>query len=162
MIYQIHNTTKDVRTRTTRVQSPGNPKTRLFLSGGQLQILRKRPQQVSEEVLRRLLPELIRLETAGRCMVTTTAGQRVDLKQMAPAVEAPAATQVVAPPVVVEEPPPPPPVAEEEPPPPPVEKEVPIPEEEPPVEEKLPPPPPLPAEKPPQHQQQFGKKKNRW
>lgn len=86
--YLIHNTTRGVETRFQRRAAPEPPRMALMLGGGTVRVLRGRPQAVTESLLRRMLPELTKLETAGRLKVTTLAGLRVDI-QTFKVVEAP-------------------------------------------------------------------------
>jgi hypothetical protein len=91
--YLVHNTTRGVETRFQRRTAPEPPRMTLMLGGGSVRVLRNRPQAVTESMLRRLLPELLKLETAGRLKVTTLAGLRVDVSTFkvleAPAVSPP-------------------------------------------------------------------------
>lgn len=87
--YLIHNTTRGVETRFQRRAAPEPPRMALMLGGGTVRVLRGRPQAVTESLLRRMLPELTKLETAGRLKVTTLQGLRVDI-QTFKVVEAPA------------------------------------------------------------------------
>jgi outer membrane biosynthesis protein TonB len=99
--YQIHNTSKDVRTKTQRVTAAGNPKTRLFLAGGSIQVLRQRPYPATEALIRRLAPELLKYEQRGFCKVTDYLGARVDLNSFVaadPVATKPAPTPSPAPP----------------------------------------------------------------
>lgn len=115
--YHIHNTTKDIRTRTARVLAPGNPKTVLFLSGGSIRVMRQRPFPCTEALIRRLAPELLQNEKLGRCKVTSHKGERVDLTRFVSAEPVKKAAPPADPvPPAPEEPPAPPapaPVVEE-------------------------------------------------
>ena len=82
--YQIHNTSKDVRTRLARRVSPGNPKTSLQLAGGSIRVLRGRPYPIAYTALQRLVPELLKLEARGFAKVTTLLGACVDLTTLKP------------------------------------------------------------------------------
>jgi hypothetical protein len=87
--YLIHNTTRDVTTRFMRRAAPEPPRMTLMLGGGSVRVIRNRPQVVTEGVVRRMLPELLPLELAGRLKLTNLAGLRVDLTTFK-VVEAPA------------------------------------------------------------------------
>ncbi|MFA5436061.1 MAG: hypothetical protein WC372_08500 [Candidatus Neomarinimicrobiota bacterium] len=87
--YLIHNTTRGVETRFQRRAAPEPPRMTLMLGGGTVRVLRNRPQAVTESLLQRMLPELTKLEAAGRLKVTTLAGLRVDIQTFR-VVEAPA------------------------------------------------------------------------
>lgn len=80
--FHIHNTSKDVRTRTLRRSTPGNPKTSLLLAGGSIRVLRGRPYPVEHKALKRLVPELLKHEARGFAKVTNLQGRRVDLNTL--------------------------------------------------------------------------------
>jgi hypothetical protein len=97
--YLIHNTTRDVITRLARKQSPEPPRMTLILGGGSVRVVRKRPQAVTESLVKRLLPELKRQEQAGRCRVTTVEGLPVDLNTFKVVGKAPVSPPQPKPPV---------------------------------------------------------------
>lgn len=97
--YLIHNTTRDVTTRMARKQSPEPPRMTLILGGGTVRVVRKRPQAVTESIVKRLLPELQRQEKAGRCRVTTVEGLPVDLSTFRVVGKAPVSPPLPQPPV---------------------------------------------------------------
>lgn len=97
--FQIHNTTRDPRTRLVRARSPITSKMTLLLGGGSIRVLRHRPAIVYESVIRRMLSELVHKETWGLLKVTTLQGERVDLSTMRALEKAPAAVPMPHPPV---------------------------------------------------------------
>ena len=87
--YKIHNMSRAIETRSLRAAATAEraPK-KLLLGGGVVRVLRGRPATVTEAVLRRMQPELIKREKRGQLKVTDSHGQRVDLTTLKP-MEAP-------------------------------------------------------------------------
>lgn len=81
-LYKIYSTVRDVSTRLKRVQSPTTHRFTMFLGGGLVRVIRKRPSVVTRSVLHKLIPELLEKEAKGMVKVTTMTGQRLDLMTM--------------------------------------------------------------------------------
>ncbi len=77
--YLIHNTTRDVRTRTLRAEAPAHSNTVIFLAGGELRVLRKRPLSITESLFQRIHAELVQKEKHGQVKVTDLRGSRISL-----------------------------------------------------------------------------------
>jgi hypothetical protein len=90
VVYHVHNLTRDVSTRVQRAQAPTRPRFKQYLGGGLLRLVRKRPTPITEDLLKRLLPEVVQKEKEGILKVTTPAGVRIDLSTLKPAEEPPA------------------------------------------------------------------------
>jgi hypothetical protein len=88
-VYKIHNMSRSIETRSLRAASTAvrAPK-KLLLGGGTVRVVRGRPATVTEAVLRRMQPELIKREGRGELKVTNAHGLRVDLTTLKP-MEAP-------------------------------------------------------------------------
>lgn len=82
-LYKIHSTVRSVSTRLKRATSPTRHRFTMFLGGGLVRVIRKRPSVVTRDVLTKLIPELLDKESKGMLMVTDVLGQRIDLKTMA-------------------------------------------------------------------------------
>ncbi len=80
VLFKIHNTVRDVQTRVVRKMAPTRHCRVLLLGGGLIRVVRKRPAIVAPSIIKRLLPELMALEKAGRVKVTDMAGRRMDLE----------------------------------------------------------------------------------
>lgn len=83
-LYQIHNATRMVSTRLTRVRQARRERKNILLGGGLLRVPRGRPRVVTEAMLMLLLPELLQKHAAGAIIVTTLSGVEVDLKTLKP------------------------------------------------------------------------------
>ncbi len=82
--YRIHNIVRKVEGRLTRAKQARRTRMNMLLGGGLLRIPRNRHVTVAEPMVRRLLAELIKKESAGGLKVTTLDGRRVDLKTLKP------------------------------------------------------------------------------
>ena len=78
-LYQVHNTTRSLASRMTRVQAARRDRMNLLLGGGLLRIPRGRYQVVTESTIKRLIPDLLEKERNGSVVVTTMTGLRIDL-----------------------------------------------------------------------------------
>lgn len=97
--FQIHNTTRDPKTRLVRSSSPITSKMTLLLGGGSIRCMRNRPATVTESALRRMLPELVEKASFGLIRVTTLKGEQVDLGTLKALEKAPPAPPKPKPPV---------------------------------------------------------------
>lgn len=80
--YKIHNTARDVTTKTQRVTASRRPRMNLTLSGGDLRVPRGRHIVVSEDVFRRLQNELIEKKRCGGLKVTDMNNREIDPETM--------------------------------------------------------------------------------
>lgn len=89
-LYQVHNMVRKVETRLRRAKAASRHRLNLLIGGGLLRIPRGRNVPVTESLLQQLLPELQRMENAGKVKVTTMTGERIDLHTLKPSAAAPA------------------------------------------------------------------------
>jgi hypothetical protein len=91
-VYHVHNVVRSQETRLTRVQAARRHRMNLLLGGGILRVPRGRFMPITESLLRKLQPELLRSEAEGAIKVTKPDGQRVDIMTLKPVGPGPTST----------------------------------------------------------------------
>lgn len=83
--FYLHNTTRSVHTAGKRRQLTADQRSRKnLIIGGAVSVRRGRPLPVSEDLIRRNIGEISRLNANGLLLVTDGRGRRVDLSTLLP------------------------------------------------------------------------------
>jgi len=83
--FYLHNTTRSVHTAGKRRQLTADQRSRKnLIIGGAVSVRRGRPLPVSEDLIRRNIGEISRLNANGLLLVTDGRGRRVDLSTLQP------------------------------------------------------------------------------